>query len=134
PKAWTPGTNGLVTGEAIMAVIQTEADFDRFRGKLRGKFVLSTPMRDVPPHFDAPGHRYTDAELVDLSKQPEAGRGRGAGRGNFDPGFITKRNTFFLDEGVAAVLDANRGDGGTLFVQSGGSRTPSDPPVPPQVT
>src|SRR5207244_9118815 len=41
PKAWTPGTNGLVTGEAIMAVIQTEADFDKFRGKLRGKFVLS---------------------------------------------------------------------------------------------
>ncbi|HEY6212008.1 MAG TPA: M20/M25/M40 family metallo-hydrolase [Vicinamibacterales bacterium] len=133
PKAWTPGTNGVVTGDAIMAVVQTEQDFDTFKGKLRGKFVLSMPTRDVPAHFDAPGHRYTDAELAELSKQPEAGRGRG-GRGNFDPSFAGKRNKFFLDEGVAAVLDYSRGDGGTVFVQSGGSRTPGDPPVPPQVT
>jgi hypothetical protein len=134
PKAWTPGTSGLVTGEAVIAVIQNEQDFDKFKGKLRGKFVMSVAMRDVPAHFEAPGHRYTDAELVDLSKQPEArGRGNG-GRGNFDPGFAAKRNKFFIDEGAAAVLDASRGDGGTLFVQSGGSRVASDPPVPPQVT
>src|SRR5580704_2398197 len=42
PKAWTPGTNGPVTGEAVLAVIQTDQDFDRFRGKLRGKFVLAS--------------------------------------------------------------------------------------------
>src|SRR4026208_764574 len=46
PKAWTPGTNGPVSGEAVMAVIATEKDFDTFRGKLRGKFVLATAMRD----------------------------------------------------------------------------------------
>ncbi len=40
PKAWTPGTNGPVTGDAVIAVIDTEKDFDTFRGKLRGKFVL----------------------------------------------------------------------------------------------
>ena len=74
PKAWTPGTNGPVSGEAVMAVITTEKDFDTFRGKLRGKFVLGTPMRDVPAHFDPPGHRYTDSELADLSMQPDAGR------------------------------------------------------------
>src|SRR6266446_5394853 len=79
PKAWTPGTTGPVTGEAVLAVIQTEKDFDTFRGKLRGKFALSVPMREVAAQFEAPGHRYTDAELADLSKQPVAGRGRGAG-------------------------------------------------------
>src|SRR5881397_1780663 len=47
PKAWTPGTNGPVTGEAVLAVIQSDKDFDTFRGKLRGKFVLSAAMRDV---------------------------------------------------------------------------------------
>jgi carboxypeptidase Q len=31
------------------------------------------------------------------------------------------------------VLDASRGDGGTLFVQGGGSRDPKDPPSPAQV-
>ncbi|HEV3139858.1 MAG TPA: M20/M25/M40 family metallo-hydrolase [Vicinamibacterales bacterium] len=134
PKAWTPSTSGVVTGEAVMAVIQDEKDFEKFRGKLRGKFVLSVPMRDVLAHFEAPGHRYTDAELADLSKQPDARGGRGGGRGNFDPSFGAKRTKFWLDEGVAAVLDPSRGDGGTLFVQSGGPRTAADPPVPPQVT
>jgi carboxypeptidase Q len=76
PKAWTPGTKGPVSGEAVMAIISTEKDFDTFRGKLRGKFVLATPMREVPAQFEAPGHRYTDAELADLAKQPAAG-GRG---------------------------------------------------------
>src|SRR5215831_6631315 len=80
-KPWTPGTNGPVTGEAVMAVITTDKDFDTWRGKLKGKFVLTMPLRDVPAHFEAPGHRYTDAELDDLAKQPAAGRGRG--RGNF---------------------------------------------------
>src|SRR5438094_1911944 len=42
PKAWTPGTNGQVTGEAIVAVINEEKDFAAFRGKLQGKFVLGT--------------------------------------------------------------------------------------------
>ena len=134
PKAWTPGTNGPVTAEAVLAVITSEKDFDTWRGKLRGKFVLSAAMRDVEAHFDADGHRYTDAELSDLAKQPASGRGRG--RGNFAAiaEFNRKRNQFLLDEGVAAVIDpGTRGDGGTLFVQSGGSRDPKDPPVPTQV-
>jgi hypothetical protein len=135
PKAWTPGTNGLVTGEAMVAVINEEKDFATFKGKLRGKFVLATAMRDVEAHFEAPGHRYTEPELQDLSKQPQAGgRGRG-GRGNFQgiQELTRKRNQFWMDEGVAAVLDISRGDGGTLFVQGGGSRDPKDPPSPPQI-
>ena len=134
PKAWTPGTNGTVTGEAIVAVINEEKDFATFKGKLRGKFVLGTAMRDVEAHFEAPGHRYTDGELVDLSMQPPAG-GRGRGRGNFggNQEFNRKKTQFWIDEGVAAVLDISRGDGGTLFVQGGGSRDAKEPPSPPQI-
>jgi carboxypeptidase Q len=135
PKAWTPGTAGPVTGEAVLAVIESEKDFDTFRGKLRGKFALGMPMREVPAHFEAPGHRYTDAELADLAMQPPAGRGRGRGGfGNNE--FARKRTQFWIDEGVAAVLDFSRGDGGTVFVQSpqGVSRDPKGPAQPPQVT
>ena len=112
-----------------MAVINDEKDFDTFRGKLRGKFVLATAMRDVPAHFEAPGHRYTDAELADLRSSRTPARGRG-GRGNLQAtqDFNRKRKQFWIDEGVAAVLDISRGDGGTLFVQGGGSRDPKDPP------
>ena len=132
PKAWTPGTKGAVTGEAVMAVVSTEKDFDTFRGKLRGKFVLATPLRDVLPQFEPPATRYTEAQLADLAKQPAAGRGRGRGNAP-DAAFVRRRTQFWIDEGVAAVIDASRGDGGTLFVQSGGSRDAKDPPSPPQV-
>jgi len=134
PKAWTPGTNGPVTGEAVLAVIDSDKDFDTWRGKLKGRFVLTTPMREVDAHFEAPGHRFSDSELVDLSKQPDASRGpRRFGRSPEQMAFETRRNRFFLDEGVAALVDPGRGDGGTFFIGSGGSRDPKDPPVPPQV-
>src|SRR5215468_2147699 len=83
PKPWTPGTSGPVTAEAVVAVIDEDADFTTFRGKLKGKFVLSVPMRDVPAHFEAPGHRYTDAELATMAKDPLPGRGRGTASQDF---------------------------------------------------
>src|SRR5262249_29762897 len=44
PKAWTPGTpgtNDVVRGEAVIAIINEEGDFATFKGTLKGKFVLS---------------------------------------------------------------------------------------------
>ena len=136
PRAWTPGTNGPVTAEAVFANIQRDADLETWRGKLRGKFVLTTPMRDVEAQFGALGRRFTDAELVERSQQPAVQTGRG-GRGG--PGanqdqqaFQTRKTKFFVDEGVAALLEPSpRGDGGTFFVQSAAG-TPRDPKAPAQ--
>src|SRR5581483_8367072 len=135
-KPWTPGTNGPVTGDAVLAVINTESDFATWKGKLRGKFVLTMPLRDVAAHFEAPGHRYPDAELPDLAKQPAAGRGRGRGNFQAQQDFNRKRMEFFVSEGVAALVDFSRGDGGTVFVQApqGVSRDPKSPLQAPQVT
>jgi Iap family predicted aminopeptidase len=89
----------------------------------------------VAPHFEAQGRRYSDAELADLAKLPAAG---GRGRGNFGGAqeFNRRKAQFFIDEGVAAVLDFSRGDGGTVFVQApqGVSRDPKGPAQPAQVT
>jgi carboxypeptidase Q len=134
PVAWTPGTNGPVTGNAAVADIQNDEDFAKFRGTLRGKFVLISPMRTVAAQFEAPGHRFTEAELVELARQPAT-----RGRGNvLNPGararteaFDLKKRQFWVDEGVAAVLSASRGDGGTFFVQ-GQSPDPKTPPSVPQ--
>ena len=119
PEAWTPGTNGLVTGEAVMVDIQSDGDFAKFRGTLQGKFVFITSLREVQAHFEAPAHRFTDAELADLAKQPRA-----RGRGNFQDSqdgrarvaLEQKKRQFWFDEGVAAVVQTSRGDGGTFFV------------------
>jgi len=135
PKAWTPGTNGAVTGDAVIAVINEEKDFAAFRGKLRGKYVLGTTMREVPAHFTPDGRRYTETELAELSKQPApAGRGRGRGDAQAAADFNKKKWQFFIDEGVVAVLDFSRGDDGTVFVQGGGPRDPKEAPVAAQVT
>jgi carboxypeptidase Q len=140
PKAWSAGTNGPVTGEAVLAVIQNERDFDTWRGKLRGKFVLTTTMRTVAARFEPLGRRLTDADLENLSKQPAAaGRGRGAppaGGGANPQDFQRRRTQFFVDEGVAALIDPSaNGDGGTFFVQAvqGSYRDTNAPPQAPQV-
>jgi hypothetical protein len=135
-KAWTPGTKGLVTGPAVIAVINTDGDMAKFKGKLRGAFVLGTAMRDVAAQFTPPGRRYTDSDLETLSRQTT---GRGApppppGMSAAELAAFNRRKTqFWIDEGIAALLEPGRGDGGTLFVQSGGSRNASDPPVAAQV-
>lgn len=150
PLAWTPGTNGPVTGEATLAVVTTEADFDKYRGKLKGKFVLTLEPPEVRPWFDAPGRRFTDQELGDMARQPEPAPepGRQPQAGPFGPvgpgqppniaavqAFNRKRTEFFVQEGVAALVTPGRGRGdhGSVLVGGGGSRNPKDPAVPPQV-
>ena len=133
PKAWTPGTNGVVKGEAIEARLDAPADLEKWRGKLKGKFVLTAAPRAVTPHFSAQAERFTEAELADLARQPvSSGRGRGAAPAT-PPSFSRDRTAFLVSEGVLATIEPGRGDGGTVFVQSGGSRNATDPPTVPQV-
>ncbi|MCY4601003.1 MAG: hypothetical protein OXF27_13915, partial [Acidobacteria bacterium] len=47
PKAWTSSTDGTVTAEVVRVDIRSEADFDTYRGKLRGAIVLPQPVRSV---------------------------------------------------------------------------------------
>ncbi len=156
PLAWTPGTNGVVAGDPIHAVMRTEADLTRFKGKLKDKIVLIDPPRDTAMIMTPMGRRYSENELADLSVAPEPGRlpglfgGRPAGAPGGAPGgrpgaqaggpqgqeaarrFTSRRNEFLKQEGALAVLTAGqRGDGGTLFAASGGSRDVKDPEPPP---
>ncbi len=139
PKAWTPGTNGAVTAEAVRVTIETDADFERYRGQLAGKFVLTATVPDAPALFEAPGRRYTDDELAGLAQQPApVGRRNRRGRRG-DPEFPERRMAFYLEEGVAALIEpgpnpsTGGGETGAVWVQSGGSRNPDDPPVAPQI-
>lgn len=135
PKAWTPGTKGAVTGQAVLVSIQSDADFATYKGKLRGSFVLASRPRELPARFDPLATRYTDTALDALSKMPAPRQGAGGPPDNFQArrDLATRLTKFWIDEGVLAVLEPSRGDGGTLFVQSGGSRHTADPPVPAQV-
>ena len=126
PKAWSPGTDGPLTAEVVYVDARTDADLEKYKGKLNGKIVLTTVARDVPAHFDALGSRLGDKELLALADAPEPRPG--AGRGNFGgPNasaqralfqFVGAKLRFFQQEGAAMLIDPSRGDGGTLFVQS----------------
>jgi carboxypeptidase Q len=138
PRAWTPGTNGAVTGEAVLAPLASEADFEKFRGKLKGKIVLLQPTRSVTPLFDPPARRLTPQNLDEMQVQPVAPPQAGPGGPGGPAGgqqLTAKRNAFLLAEGAVAVLEpANgRGDSGSLLVGGSGPRNPKDPPVPPQL-
>ncbi|MGE5833035.1 MAG: M20/M25/M40 family metallo-hydrolase [Acidobacteriota bacterium] len=132
PTAWTPGTNGLVRGEAILVTETTEADLKKYAGKLRGKFVLGAPPPEVAAWWTAPATRYTieDLDQRESPRTPEfgvtapGGRGGGGGRGGPQagrqggaPGGVPQgppfnRNDFFLSEGVVAVFSTSaRGHG-----------------------
>jgi len=69
-KPWTPGTNGVVSAEAVEAVIQNETDFARLRGKLRGKFAMILPAPTPPPSALSQVKRFTDDELKTLAGAP----------------------------------------------------------------
>ena len=47
PQAWSSGTKGPVTADVVRVQIASEADFEKYRGKLAGKIVLAQPARAV---------------------------------------------------------------------------------------
>ena len=135
PKAWTPGTAGAVSADAVLAELGSDADLAAHRGKLKGKFVLVAPARPVAPIFAAQAQRYTDAELADRERQPVAVPPAAPSSALRAPatGFAERRRAFLVSEGVAATLEPGRGDGGTVFVTGGGSRNAQDPPTVPEI-
>lgn len=152
PLVWTPGTGGVVTADAILAEMSNEADLDKFRGKLKGKVVLTQAPRQLAMIMTPPAHRLTDEEIAQRDSNVDPSRfaigpaapaaaGRG-GRGGAPaapapppPGFRNKLNQFLKDEGAAVVLQLGSapGDGGTVFAAQGGSRLMQDPVPPPMV-
>jgi carboxypeptidase Q len=141
-QAWTSSTNGVVAGEAVFATIDTAEDLASWKGKLKGKFLLSTAMPEVPALFEPQAQRYTQDQLRDLERETDSigrggrgGRGGafGAGRGG-GPGFAQTRAKFLIDEGVLAIVTPGRGTGGTVFTGGGGSREANAPATVPAVT
>ncbi len=136
PKAWSPGTNGPLAAEVVYFDAKDEADMARFKGQLRGKIVLTAPMREVKAVFAAPATRLDEKELLTLANAPlPRPQDRARGGNNRNAAFVAqqqltaKRLQFLNDEGAALLVDPGRGDGGTIFVQSAQVPQPYQPPT-----
>lgn len=159
PKAWSPGTKGAVKGPVVVMKAQTPAELQQYKGKLKNAYVFLGEPRELKAWMEAPGKRLTDAELLAMANSA-GGAGR-MGRMMRDSSalkrfvdqanFAAERHEFCLNEGAAMIVDAGRGDGGTIFVAGasvprkvaninemfGGRTSPSDPEAPeimPQVS
>ncbi|MFN2515747.1 MAG: M20/M25/M40 family metallo-hydrolase [Pyrinomonadaceae bacterium] len=139
PKAWSPGTGGPLTTDVVYVDAKDETELQNFKGKLKRAIVLTARMRDVKAHFEPPGTRLDEKDLLSLADAPEP---RPGPRRQLTPeqraanALISKKLQFFHDEGAALLIDASLGDGGTIFVQQASVPRPSsaDPvgPNPPR--
>jgi carboxypeptidase Q len=138
PKAWTPGTSGVIQGKCVRATIADKKDFDKYKGKLSGMIVILGADAEVKPITEPPYKRLSDDDLSKLADYQVP-----ADRPPFNFADFLKRqqfvkdlNQFFADEKVLAVIDHSRGTsgGGTVFVQSGGSYKPAETATVPQLT
>ena len=130
PKAWSPGTNGSIRGEAVLLDAKTTADLDKYKGKLKGKIVLFSPARKVDPLFDPPAHQQTDEELLRLANAEPSGEPRpfqftaeqrAAEELNY------RKWQLIQSEGAAVVLQPSFRDAGTVYA------TAASVPYPPDV-
>ena len=124
PKAWSPSTKGPVTAEVVYFNAQTDADLEKYRGKLAGKIVLISEPREVKAAFEGLGTRRTEEELKKMAEaapvaQQQGRPGNLGGNANQRQAMLfgIKRWNFLMSEGAAVVVDSSsKGSGGTLFV------------------
>jgi hypothetical protein len=135
PPAWVGGTNGPVSGEPVLLKIDSEEDFEKYRGKLAGAIVLVGTAEPIEPEDRADVRRFTEDELRELSllrmpgERPDWWRRRAEFRRRWQ--LRRKLNEFLKEEGVALVIRRSRGQDGTINVSRGGSyKLGEDPAIP----
>jgi hypothetical protein len=148
PRAWSPApAKGVARGDAFLMKLDSLADTVRYAGKLKGKFVMLSPVPEIKPHFDADAHRLTDEELAKLAvapmpapmapfAMPNPATMTPAQRAAFArfalarlPGDTTFLK-FLVKEGAVGLLMAARGDMGTVFTDNGAPRVKNPPQMP----
>ncbi len=132
PKAWTPGTDGPVRGQAMAVQIEDESDFERYRGKLRGKILFL----DEAKKFDEPEgevvRRLSPEQLAELGahKIPD-------GKPNHRKEMAVRRwkfrlvfTEFLRQEGVLATVSISSRDAGLVRVMGYTYRVGETPAQP----
>jgi len=131
PIAWTGSTNGVVKSEVVLMNVQTEADLEKYKGKLAGKIVLMPSTTTNEISFEPYATRYTDQQLEALTMAPAPSQGRRQmGDMSTYMAQMTLRNKItemLKSEGVALIIN----NSGVFNVpRSGNGRYKSGDPEP----
>ncbi len=141
PKAWAPGTKGVLNADVVYLDAKDDAALDKFKGQLKGKIVLMSDIRLLKADFTGIGKRDTDEDLTKMAAAPDPatvprpnfGGGPDAQARRAAQAFAAKKLLFAVNEGAAMLVDNSRGGfGGTIFVQQATvaqepNSTPPDP-------
>lgn len=115
--AWTPGTNGVVTSDAVNIILperptieELKAYFETVKGKVAGKIVLVGKPAVVPVTITPPATRMSDEALKlrfgdDRPTSPQAPRRGPDPTSTPKPGALNQRE---IDEQIALFLVANK--------------------------
>ncbi|HEV8290386.1 MAG TPA: M20/M25/M40 family metallo-hydrolase [Tepidisphaeraceae bacterium] len=72
PKAYSPSVKSPLVADVIHVDPKTEADLEKFKGKLKGAIVLQGPIREVQPRFDPLATRDDDSTLLKMANSDVA--------------------------------------------------------------
>lgn len=130
PKAWSPSTNGAITGDVVYIDATDEAGLEKYKGKLKGAIVLTAPAREIKPGFEPTATRNTDENLakLDAAKPQAAPNAPNAPNAQAIAAmqFNARKMRFYFEEGAAVLVDSGFGvDAGTIRVMGA-----SLPPMP----
>ena len=133
PKAWTPGTDGPVRGEAMRVKIKSKKDFDKYRGKLAGKVLFLDDSREIESGTEPAFKRFSDEELEELEEFEVPDGKRPAWRDRMRKRWRLGQalNAFLVEEQALATVSISSRDGGLIRVMGGGSREPGGNPGVP---
>jgi carboxypeptidase Q len=124
PKAWSPGTNGTVQGRAVFLEAASDSDLAMYKGKLKKAFVFISEPRPLELDFQPLAVRMADSTLLKLANaSPGAMRMRRRQFGDSTmmarfrerARLASEKLSLCQKEGAYAVIDVNRGDGGTIM-------------------
>lgn len=130
PLAWSPPTNGVVSGTPTIVNIRSKADFDKYRGKLKNAIVFrgTFEQNSAESRFAVPTRRFTAEELAkDNAATDPAGDGINGGptttyldeENDWQAGLANQKAIidFLKSEGIAVLVEASRRPNGVLGVQ-----------------
>ncbi len=139
PKAWSPAVKGTLTGEVLYLDAASEADLQKYKGKLKGKFVLLDTARMVEEWYEGPAKRLDDKELLQMANAGAPNSGMFRNFQGFNTGFTAALWKFLYEEKPLCIIDRSfKGDLGVVFATGArakeGQARDKNAEVLPQVT
>jgi carboxypeptidase Q len=76
PRGWSCGADWPILGDVVYLEARTDADLEKYKGKLKGCIVLVSSPRDWPLHFEPLATRLDETNLLRLANASSSTRPR----------------------------------------------------------